>query len=326
VPLQAYAWRYGGARMSSSYGRELAAGWDSAAAAASAIGRNIGESLFTLPYIVAPTAVATHWASGHPWFVQVTQCAVWLFLLVGTIDLARRSRRSDLPAWIHVAATFAVFWVWPWRFSDIRLLSLFPLILLAFGRGAATLARALLGSLFVAHWFEVLALILALANGAAMSGRAFWRSQMFGEMWANVKDEAQLDTALSVIRTRLEPDALIVSMMPEMVYLYTGRQGIMMMEDGDRLRGRLGRRDEIEAAMLQDPGRPFYLMSAPAGTTAGFDAYQATALCDDPVLAFNERYRTPDGRYWLAAITFRHAAARLPNLPPSSRGQSIVNQ
>jgi hypothetical protein len=308
VPLEAYAWLHSGARMSSSYSRELAAGWESLGAVLSAIGRNLVLSADALSYIVAPV-MGTNYAIAHPLVGWPVRVGVWLLLSLGTAELVRITRRRDLPVWTHVAGTFLVFWLWPWKFTENRLLSLFPLIFWAFSRGAGVLARVLGGSSLTSRRLGVLALVLTLASGAAISGRLVWRAHTRGEMWADARMEAGLDAVLNVVRTRLEKSAIITSMTPELVYLYTGRQGTMMIDDGDRLMGRLGRREGIEAAMRENPGRPFYLLSAPPDSSAGADADQATALAHDPVLALREIYRTPDGRYWLAAISLRRPAA-----------------
>jgi hypothetical protein len=319
VPLEAYAWLHSGTRMSSSYGREFAAGWESFGAGLSAVGRNVVLSTDALSHIVAPI-LETNYATAFPpvrWLVRV---GVWLFLALGTAELVRRSRRVDLPVWTHVAGTFLIFWLWPWKFNDKGLLSLFPLIFWAFATGVEVLVRRLGGSPQTSRRLGMLALVLALANSAAVSGRVFWRAHTRGEMWADARREAGLDAVLNFVRTHLEQNAVITSMTPELVYLYTGRQGTMMMSDGDHLMERFGRREVIETAIRENPGRPFYLLSAPAGTRAGDDADQATALARDPVLALREIYRTPSGRYWLAAIDLRPAEAQLKSDPHQVSG------
>jgi hypothetical protein len=319
VPLEAYAWLHSGTRMASSYGREFAAGWESLGAGLSALGRNLVSSAYALSHIVAPI-LETNSAIARPLVCWAVRMGVWLFLLLGTAELVRRSRRGDLPVWTHVAGTFLIFWLWPWRFNDKGLLSLFPLIFWAFATGVEALARRLGGSAQTSRRLGVLALALVLANGAAVSGRVFWRAHTRGEMWADARREAGLDAALAFVRTRLEQNAVITSMTPELVYLYTGRQGTMMMSDGDHLMERLGRREVIETAMRENPDRPFYLLSAPAGTNAGDDADQATALAGDPLLALREIYRTPGGRYWLAAI-----GPRRPGETPLNRDRHQVS-
>jgi hypothetical protein len=309
APLQAYAWLYGGARTSHGYGDSVAAGWESLGAGVSAVGRNVVLSTDAVLHIVAPI-LETNYATAFPLVHWLARVGVWLFLALGTAELVRRSRRVDLPVWTHVAGTFLIFWLWPWKFNDKGLLSLFPLIFWAFATGVEALARRLGSSPQTSRRLGVLALALALANSAAVSGRVFWRAHTRGELWADAKREAGLDAALAFVRTHLESDAVITSMTPELVYLYTGRQGTMMMSDGDHLMERLGRREVVETAMRDNPGRPFYLLSAPADTSAGDDAGQATALARDPVLALREIYRTPNGRYWLATIGQRRAGDR----------------
>jgi hypothetical protein len=69
-----------------------------------------------------------------------------------------------------------------------------------------------------------------------------------------------LELALGYIKLETEPDAVILAMHPEMVFLYTGRQGIPLIEDDDALVGRVGRLDRLDPWLARIPGRPLYAL------------------------------------------------------------------
>jgi hypothetical protein len=304
-PLNAYAGRYGGSRMSPGYNSVLTAGWQSIGTGLRTTERNIVESALTLPSVITPI-FGTKYASAYPAIFWGLRIAIGLALLAGGIRLVRLSRLRDLPVWAHAAATFAIFWVWPWHFGAARLLSLFPAILWAFTTGVGELAKMLGASSPLARKIGTMAVVLMLASSLTVTGRVLLQASARGGAWTDPRDKADLDAVFSVIRAK-EPDAIIVSMTPEMVYLYTGRQGIMMMEDNDQLLHQLGRSEAILATLREFPERPFYLLSAPPESNETLGGEQASALVRDPALELKEIYRAPNNLYWLAAMSIRQS-------------------
>jgi hypothetical protein len=312
LPLTAYGRLHSGSRVVGGYGSGLAAGWSSAAAILKVMTENLSAMAEALSYIVMPL-LGTKLAAAFPKAAGVVQLGAGLIVLLGTIRLIQVSRRRDLPAWTHALATLGVFLVWPWTFGPRFILSLFPLILCAFGAwGSVRLRRWGLPSR-LGRRLGMLALALTAASSMSLTARVVWQAHRRGGLWEDPAAYASLDATLNVIRTRLETNAVVVSMMPELVYLYTGRQGVLLLEDDDRVLRRLGRRDPLETAMAEVPGRPFYLLSAPPDSSPDLDAQQAAAFGRDPALVVQEVYRSPDGRYWLGQVSSRnpHAPTRV---------------
>jgi hypothetical protein len=226
--------------------------------------------------------------------------AVLLVMAIGTAQRARLSRARDLPAWSYVAASLAIYIIWPGPFSNRFVISMFPMMIWTFGVGASRIAARLGGKRRLARRVGTLALALALAGNLAYMGRVGWSAVRNDGLWADPAEWRDLDTTLNFIRTRLEPDAVIVSMKPEMVYLHTGRQGVILMLENDKMRRRYARLDRLVPRIEEAPGRPFYLMGPPPASDDSPEARQTAALARDPGLAVEEVYRSPAGHHWLA--------------------------
>ena len=158
----------------------------------------------------------------------------------------------------------AIFAVWPWNgILDRFLISLGPMVLLAFARGIEVVIRLVpgLGSgrAAVARLTTVALLGVVLGNSAVVA-RAVGFYHSHGGQWPGTANRLDLSRALELIRTRTEPDAVIASAWPEMVYLHTGRTSVPLFEDEAVLTGRFGDVSRLRLWRAITGERPFYLL------------------------------------------------------------------
>ncbi len=324
---------------SGDYALEFRAGWTSAASGMEIVGTNIKAMALTFPTdVLLPnmtyTASLVQFATRHPAAVVVLQVAVALCVLFGLIRLVRRSRRRDGPAWVYVAGTLAIFAVWPWtRIIDRFLLSLFPMVLLAFMLGVEGILRWM--SQKEAVWrglpsrdsrrsdhhlsaarprfltrrrcqrWGFMALMLVCLGIASVAIRSTVLFHTSGHQWPGGSHRDSLDLALTYLRTQTASEAVVAANEPETVFLYTSRQAVPLLEDDDVVAGRLGRRDRLLLWMAEVPGRPFYLLvRGRPQDPQGVDLGQAAALASDPSFDRREVYHTPDHRYCVDRIVY----------------------
>ncbi|WP_422927971.1 hypothetical protein [Singulisphaera sp. PoT] len=299
---------------SGDYALEFRAGWSSAEAGLRIVGGNTWSTLFDFPTdVLFPnlryTAPLVQYSSVHPGGSALIRGIFTAIVAIGVFRLARSSTRRDLPAWVHFAATAGIFAVWPWpSIIDRFLLSLFPMVLLAFGLGVDLVARRILPMAYeyanaperprFATPLVFAALLLPWASGLSVAGRSVMVFHRSGRQWPGGSTNASLNQALAYLRTRTEADSVVAAYWPETVYLYTARQAVPLLEDDDVVAQRYGRRERLLSWMAEIPGRPFYLLvRSPDEDPKKVDLGQAEALAADPGLERREVYRTPDDRY-----------------------------
>jgi hypothetical protein len=191
-------------------------------------------------------------------------------------------------------------------FQGRFLLSLYPMIILAFGTGVAELARRAGAGRETRRAARRLVLAVVLAGTLSVTARSVGVYHAGGGTWRGAVERAEVDHALAFVRDRLEPDAIVAGITPELVFLHTGRQSVPIVEDDDVMIGRYGRRDRLELWMAQAPARPFYLLvRGEASDPDRMDLRQAAALAADPGLDIREIYRSPRGRYRVQKVTRR---------------------
>lgn len=244
--------------------------------------RNVAGALSEVALPILRTNTMGRW----PLIGKFSEVVTLLCIITGALSLFRQHRPGRLPLLVHVALTLGVLVVWPWQIADRMLLGLYPLLLLAFVIGAAAVARAIFARL-VGDRRVVLsaAVALCMANVLCMGTLAAWWS------WRGGLESSGLDASLGYVKEHLPPNAIVVSMVPELVFLYTGRQGIPMVESTDHLSGRWGRWQPLEHWFMAAPGRPFYLFGD------GVEPRQTAALIEHTPYALREVFRTADNRF-----------------------------
>lgn len=297
---------------SGDYRLEMEAGWSSPAAGARIVAANLRSVALEFPLrVLAPnasyTAPLVRWLDAHPMAEAAVQVAASGVVGLGVAALWRKTRRRDLPAWIHAAGTVAIFAVWPWNsILDRFLLGLMPMVVLAFGVGLSTLGRWAGLGVRSRRRLALLGLILAAAGSLSVAARAVSLFHADGRQWRGASHRLSLDEALAGIREETEPDAVIAATWPEAVALATGRQVVPLIEDDDVLTRRYGRRDRLALWMAQVPGRPFYLLvRSESEDPDRVDLRQAEAVASSPELALRPAFRTGDGRYALLRVVPR---------------------
>ncbi len=81
-----------------------------------------------------------------------------------------------------------------------------------------------------------------------------------GGQWPGAPDRVDLGRALALIRDRTEPDAVIATCWPEMVYLQAGRTSVPIFEDEAVMTGRYGDVSRLKLWRAATAGRPFYFL------------------------------------------------------------------
>jgi hypothetical protein len=294
----------GGGQVSGSYGNEFLAGYTSAGAAVRLVARNLGAMALLLPQVAQPLFF-TRAVQARPWLYWGAWVVLAALMAVGTAALARSSRRRDLPVWASAALTLGIFVVWSGPFTHRFVVSLYPMLLLAVARGADSLAKGLGGGRRLGVACGAAVLVLGLAGELAFMGQIARRARGQGGLWGDPQVHADVEATLGFIRSRIEPDAVVVSMMPETVFLYTGRQGALLLREVEKVRNELGRPEPILGRMDQAPGRPFYLMGPRPGAEDTPEAAHSGALARHPSLAVGEVFRSPQGRLWVARLRRR---------------------
>ena len=141
APATWYAGRHPRVVASNSYLLELRAGWTSPGAGARIVAGNLASVAFALPtrVIAAPTTYVdpiVRALRDRPALAGLIRGTLTAIVALGLIRLARATRRRDLGVWTHAVGSVAIFAVWPWNgIMDRFLITLFPMVLLAFARG-----------------------------------------------------------------------------------------------------------------------------------------------------------------------------------------------
>jgi hypothetical protein len=242
--------------------------------------------------------------AGHPMAASAIRAGLALVVAAGLVSLARSSRRCDLPAWIHAAGSMAIFAVWPWNgIMDRFLLTLILPLILAFARGIEATARRLGLGPGSARRLAAAGLVAVVAGNVGVVGRSAALFHATGGQWPGASRRSSVDRAMSMVRERSEPDAVIAAAWPEMVHLHTGRTVVPLIEDEASMLGRFGDVDRLKLWRATVPGRPFYLVVRSEEEDAmRADLAQAAAMAADPGCVLREAHRTPDGRYRLVRV------------------------
>jgi hypothetical protein len=292
------------------YGGEMTAGLASVQAVAGLLGGHILDVANDLPRVVAPV-LDTNTGKAFPRVGRAIGGGILVVILVGAWGLARArswsspGRWQDVPAWSYALLTLATFIAWPGWFSLRFLVSMFPMVHLAFARGAELLWRGVGFRRAAARRMGSAALAFALASNLAFTAQLVRKSAAERGLWGDPIQKRDLDATLAYIRSALPPDAVIISMTPELVYLYTGRQGMLLLAEDDRTPGRLrlGRLDRLFEGMDLGPERSYYLLSPPPGSGDSIEARQAEAYAKQKELTVAEVFRSAKGCFWVAKVS-----------------------
>jgi hypothetical protein len=305
-----------GDRVAGGYDQEFAAGWASLGAGLHVVAMNAVSMARHFPQVILPQ-LGTRAALARPALAAVAGGVLLALTVYGAARLARRTARGTGrggPLWAHAGATLAIFLVWPWEFGLRFGLSLLPLVLLVFGQGVAGASRRLGAGWLRAQRFGALALAMSCAAAVAGAGQMVWVAHRAGGAVGDLAEGRDLDAALAFLVARTEPEAAVASMAPEMVYLYTGRRGVLLVEERDViLDDRPRTYSRLAAQSAAEPDRPLYLMihQPPPGPSAvGHPVLDAFRTGQG--LSAREVYRSPSGVYAVYRIESRAAEGRGP--------------
>ncbi len=289
------------------YSREVLAGWSSLGAGLSWVGANLRALPHVLGSILLPdlsfTRPVVAGLAALPPLRWLLLALLLGLLLLGLVELVRRvGLDASLPAVLHAVFTVGLFVVWPWEINGRFLIPVFPLALLC---GALGAARVLPGLRRRADSLSLAAALFALVCAAPMLRVGVKSLVRQGGHWGDVKELRAQAQALAFVRERTEPHAVVATIWPEMLFLYTGRQGIPLIEADDQLVGRLGRWERIERWRAEAPGRPLYLLGAP---------FPPGSIQPERLLAASPAGGEPltDGAYRLVRVRLPEAAPAHP--------------
>ena len=286
------------------YGGEMTAGLTSPQTVATLVGGHVRDVVQSLPFVIAPV-LETNAFRAVPLVVHVLVTGLIVVLILwGALGIARSrgARGRDLSAWSYALCLIAIFIAWPGWFNLRFLISLFPMILLAFGRGTKRVGRRLGLRRAATLRLGTAALVACLLCDVGFMGQVVLKAHAAGGLWGNPVMKRELDTTLDAVRNSLPGDAVIASMTPELVFLETGRQGFLLMQEDDRTLSRLGRLDRIADGMDRADGRPCYLLGLAPDPDGALEARQCDAYAQHPALVVKEVFRSPGGRYWVARV------------------------
>lgn len=313
VPLTWYAGLHPRVVPSNSYLLELKAGWASPGAGVRLVARNLASVVGEFPtrVLASPTTYvdAIHRGSERlPAVAGLVRAGFSLVVALGLIRLIRASRRRDWPAWTHALGSVAIFAVWPWNgILDRFLMSLFPMVLLAFARGVDALIGLVpgVGARRAARerWVGLVLALVVVGNGAVVLRSVQFFHAHAGQ-WPGAPDRVDQALALSLIRERTEPDAVIASAWPEMVALQTGRTSVPIFEDEAILTDRYGDVTRLNLWLDQVRGRPVYFLHrSPEADSKRADEAQIAALtAPGSGLAIRLVSSTPNEQYRISRL------------------------
>lgn len=312
VPLSLYPRRHARLVPSGDYLLEMRAGWSSLAAGGAIVASNVGfltkqlSAAIVLPNLTGSAPVVRLLAS-LPSGTATVQFLVSAIVLVGVVRLARASRRADAPAWCFAVATLLICFVWPWTSILLRLLvPLFPMVILSFYHGTICLARRVGTSTGARARLGYVILLIILIGNMSLALRHEYVYQSDGGKYPCGVKNRETAAVLEYLRTRLEPDAVVASTKPELVYLYAHKQAFPLNEDDDILAKRYGRTKRLLLWLGQVPGRPVYVVvHREGGELEGRDSRQAAALAAEPSLRLQEVFRTPGAAFRVLKLVRR---------------------
>jgi hypothetical protein len=314
IPATHYAGLHPRVVPSNSYLLEMKSGWSSPEAGLRVVTTNLTSMALDFParVLASPANYSDPIVKGfasHPAAWLTFRGVFAVIVGAGVIRLMRSTRRLDLPVWAHAMGSMAIFMAWPWtNIMDRFLLSLIPIVILAFVRGLEAIGEGVgLGS-NACQRIVTIGLTLVVLGNASVVIRAATLFHAHGRQWPGASNRESLDEALQSIRDRTEPDAVIAAFWPEMVHLHTGRTVVPLVEDEAILVGRLGDVARLKLWRDQVPGRPFYVLvraEDEGGASHEFDLPQIDALIAEPDLSVQEVDRTRDGRYRLSRVVRR---------------------
>jgi hypothetical protein len=261
----------------------------------------VARTLFQLPFNTNRFAALESRAPAAALAVDAT---VMLLTLAGLIHLLR-SHRLKWPFAIHDASTFAIFVVWAWPIDSRFLMSVMPLLFLGWIAGAEWGAKRWIPAL--RHGGLYGGILLLLCNVAATADWAI-HARASATVSASYRGRS---AALAFFRNNTAPDAVVATSFPEMVYIYTERQGFAVISDHSGLAGQFGARPEFLAWLRAVGNRPVFAYSRCPGTDdePAFvqnepATVQVEALLRDPRFRITEVYRSPDCSSWVGTIRF----------------------
>ena len=312
-PLTWYAGRHPRVVPSNHYLLELRAGWATPGAGLRLVARNLTAVITEFPAHVVGSSVATVDPNrarsaadqlADRWFRGV----VAAIMAVGLVGLIRRSRRCDLPVWLHAAGTVAAFAIWPWTgIMDRFLITLVPLTLLAFVRGVEGLMGllpALKGDRGGSGRLALWGLAAVVASNGAVVGRSVNLFRERDGQWPATPDRVDQERACHLIQAWTAPEAVIASAWPELISLQTGRTAVPIFEDEAVLTGRFGDISALNRWRALTLGRPFYLLHRSRQQDSGGsdDAQLAALTGPGSRLALEPVAQTPGGHHRISRL------------------------
>ncbi len=256
--------RQAGPPDSGSYSDEFASGWATPQTGISLTIRNAEELNPVIAAMVMPLFWSTQAARLNQRFhllFGAMELASSGLVALGAIHLARRTIRKYIGLWIFVALSIGILLIWPWNLSGIgnrMLIVLFAPVVLTLIAGLHQLMH--LARLPVRHPAR---LALALFGTAVLLSFASfsYRLARGGDRLAH-EEQRRLGAYIATAAT-LPAKAVVVSQVPELINIYTGRIAVPLLEDDDALAHRYGRWTRIQSWMRAAPSSQFYLVAPP---------------------------------------------------------------
>lgn len=282
VPLQALTMlARGAAPDTAGYAREFAAGWRTWDAGFAQMLRNM-RSLWRLfadeLFPLMSTNAGLRFATSHQVVVGGALVAVNGAVLIGLARLMRDTWQSfragdtlSAGLWTFALLTFAVVLICPWPAHPQYFLPLWPVTFLLFFAGGADVCRRLnIDARTGIRASLSLMIVLAIPAAIGLYHRALNEIDVFrGD--ARAHNVVQLE--LQAIQHNVPADGVVITEFPELVYLYTRRQAIPLLEDDDLLMERYGKWDKLEGWIEEADGRPLYLAALRVDSDPQSDAF-----------------------------------------------------
>jgi hypothetical protein len=262
------------------------AGWGSVFDFSGIVLRNLRDLFFTVPEAAAPFLLSRVVRSLPVVIPIAIAAAVWMLFFRGARRLDRKWPAAFRPVWLYGVLTLGIIAIWPWPVGLRLAMPLAAGIVLALGCGAAS---------FGARRYATIAWAILLAGNLALTVRV---------VRASVKESRNGDVGqmFAFVQGNTPADAVVISDVPEMIYRYTGRQGIPLLDAAEWARP--GRAESYQYWLPRAAGRPLYLVGA---CMQDYDTVtvQTRALLAEPSVSSREIFRTPDCRFAVYSVWVR---------------------
>ena len=308
APLDWYAARFTRGLLSTHYANNLRYTWFSVPALLSIVSGNAIAMWNTIAVLILPPMAANRplvaYLAAHPLLSGMLRFAVIVPVVIGIVRFMFKFGKRYLALWLHAALSIVIYLTHSWQFGARYLLFLIPLLFLAFGAGVAAVIRPF--NLSSRHVGLVTALLI-FAMSTGFMARVSWIRHAHNGLLEQSESSIALNDALRFIRDDIPKNAVVASLMPEMVFLYTGHQSVPLIDDDKWLRHDYGG-DDLSRWIGTYKEKPFYIFSSIPDPNGDVDAAQIAALRHDPALRIEQRYKTSGSEYLIFEVSMVQSA------------------